>query len=122
MAETLLAADEPVPVTVRHEEGSSPFMLVADHAGNNMPRALGRLGLDAADCERHIAWDIGIAGLGRVLAGALDATLIQQDYSRLVIDCNRPAERRACARSSRRTTSASPPSSSADGKPAAPQC
>ena len=64
MAETLLAADEPVPVTVRHEEGSSPFMLVADHAGNNMPRALGRLGLDAADCERHIAWDIGIAGLG----------------------------------------------------------
>ena len=46
MAETLLAADEPVPVTVRHEEGSSPFLLVADHAGNIMPRALGRLGIE----------------------------------------------------------------------------
>jgi predicted N-formylglutamate amidohydrolase len=91
MAETLLAADEPVPVTVRHESGTSPFLLVADHAGNIMPRALGRLDLDAAECELHIAWDIGIAGLG-VLADALDATLIQQNYSRLVIDCNRPPD------------------------------
>jgi predicted N-formylglutamate amidohydrolase len=39
--------------------------LVADHAGNAMPRALGRLGVAAAERERHIAWDIGIAGLGR---------------------------------------------------------
>jgi predicted N-formylglutamate amidohydrolase len=92
MAERLLAADEPPPVTVRNEGGSSPFLLVADHAGNSMPRALGRLGIDAAECERHIAWDIGIAGLGRILADALDATLIQQNYSRLVIDCNRPPE------------------------------
>ena len=78
MAETLLAADEPVPVTVRHESRSSPFLLVADHAGNIMPRALGRLGIATAECERHIAWDIGIAGLGRLLADALDATLIQK--------------------------------------------
>src|SRR6476620_9112492 len=92
MAETLLAADEPVPVTVRHEEGSSPFLLVAHHAGNIMPRALGRLGIAPAECEQHTAWDIGIAGLGRLLADALDATLIQQNYSRLVIDCNRPPD------------------------------
>ncbi len=92
MAEKLLAPDEPAPVTVGNEHGSSPFLLVADHAGNIMPRALGRLGIDAAECERHIAWDIGIAGLGRVLADTLDATLIQQNYSRLVIDCNRPPD------------------------------
>src|SRR5215471_628200 len=42
MAERLLAADEPPPVTVGNEHGSSPFLLVADHAGNIMPRALGR--------------------------------------------------------------------------------
>jgi predicted N-formylglutamate amidohydrolase len=36
--------------------------------------------------------DIGIAGLGRLLADALDAMLIQQNYSRLVIDCNRPLD------------------------------
>jgi predicted N-formylglutamate amidohydrolase len=92
MAQKLLAADEPAAVTTYNESGSSPFLLVADHAGNSMPRALGWLGVDAAERERHIAWDIGIAGLGRILADALDATLIQQNYSRLVIDCNRPPE------------------------------
>jgi predicted N-formylglutamate amidohydrolase len=90
MSQHVLAADEPAPVTVHNAGGASPFLLVADHAGNLMPRALGRLGIAAAECERHIAWDIGIAGVGRLLADALDATLIQQDYSRLVIDCNRP--------------------------------
>jgi predicted N-formylglutamate amidohydrolase len=88
--ENLLAVDEPAPVTAYNTNGNSPFLLVADHAGNAMPRGLRRLGVAEAECERHIAWDIGIAGLGRLLADALDATLIQQNYSRLVIDCNRP--------------------------------
>jgi predicted N-formylglutamate amidohydrolase len=88
--DSLLAADEPVPVTVYRAGGRSPFLLVADHAGKAMPHALGRLGVAEAECGRHIAWDIGIAGLGPLLADALDATLIQQNYSRLVIDCNRP--------------------------------
>ena len=74
----LLAADEPVPVSVYKERGKSPFLLVADHAGNRIPRALGRLGIAKEDCQRHIAWDIGVAGLGRRLANVLDATLIQQ--------------------------------------------
>lgn len=88
----LLAVDEPAPVSVCNEGGKSPFLLVADHAGNLIPRALGRLGIAEGDCECHIAWDIGIASLGRLLANALDAILIQQNYSRLVIDCNRPLE------------------------------
>jgi predicted N-formylglutamate amidohydrolase len=88
--DSLLAADEPAPVTVHNENGSSPFLIVADHAGNFMPRALGRLGVLETECERHIAWDIGIAAVCRLVADALDATLIQQIYSRLVIDCNRP--------------------------------
>ena len=89
-AERLLAEDEPAPVTVYNEKGPSPLLLVADHAGNTMPRMLDQLGVEPAERERHIAWDIGIAGLGRMLADALDAVLIQQNYSRLVIDCNRP--------------------------------
>jgi predicted N-formylglutamate amidohydrolase len=92
LTKTLLAADEPGPVTVYDADGKSPFLLVADHAGNLIPRALGRLGLVEAELQRHIAWDIGIAGLGRLLADALDGTLIQQNYSRLVIDCNRPLD------------------------------
>ena len=51
----LLAADEPAPVTVYNADGESPFVLVADHAGNIMPRALGHLGIAEAECERHIA-------------------------------------------------------------------
>ncbi len=66
------------------------MLLVADHAGNSMPRALSSLGVSDSERARHIGWDIGIAGVSRRLADALDATLIQQNYSRLVIDCNRP--------------------------------
>src|SRR5271168_3332099 len=88
----LLAPDEPEPVTAYRLSGPSPLLLVVDHAGNTMPCALGRLGITAAECERHIAWDIGIARVGRALADALDAPMIQQNYSRLVIDCNRPPE------------------------------
>jgi predicted N-formylglutamate amidohydrolase len=89
MPDSLLAADEPAPVTVHNENGSSPFLIVADHAGNSMPRALDRLGVLDSECERHIAWDIGIAAVCRLVADALDAMLVQQNYSRLVIDCNR---------------------------------
>jgi predicted N-formylglutamate amidohydrolase len=89
MPESLLAPDEPAPVTVYNENGRSPFLIVADHAGNSMPRALRRLGVPEAERERHIAWDIGIAATCRLVADALDATLVQQNYSRLVIDCNR---------------------------------
>jgi predicted N-formylglutamate amidohydrolase len=85
----LLTADEP-PVSVYNAGGASPLLLVADHAGRAIPGALDGLGVAAPELERHIAWDIGIAGVGQMLANALGAMLIQQNYSRLVIDCNRP--------------------------------
>jgi predicted N-formylglutamate amidohydrolase len=87
--EHLLAAGDSSPVTLHNEAGRSPFLIVADHAGNLMPHVLGRLGISESECERHIAWDIGIAGVSRLMADALDATVVQQNYSRLVIDCNR---------------------------------
>ncbi|MBV9554957.1 MAG: N-formylglutamate amidohydrolase [Alphaproteobacteria bacterium] len=88
MAE-LLAGDEPPPVRVLRPAGASAFLFTADHAGRRIPRALGTLGLDQADLGRHIAWDIGIAGVAELLAEQLDATAVLQRYSRLVIDCNR---------------------------------
>jgi predicted N-formylglutamate amidohydrolase len=89
MPDRLLAADDPEPVTVSNENGGSPFVIVADHAGNSLPRALGRLGIPEIELGRHIAWDIGIGAVSRLVADALDATLIAQNYSRLLIDCNR---------------------------------
>ena len=68
---------------------SSPFLLLGDHAGREVPPKLADLGLGDADLARHIGWDIGVFGLGQRLAQTLDATFISQRYSRLVIDCNR---------------------------------
>jgi predicted N-formylglutamate amidohydrolase len=85
----LIASDDPEPVTLLNEGGGSAFFLTCDHGGRAIPGRLGRLGLAEAETWRHIAWDIGIAGVGRLLSKALDAALVIQAYSRLVIDCNR---------------------------------
>ncbi len=74
---------------VPREGGASDFVFTADHAGKLIPARLGDLGVAAADLERHIAWDIGIAAVTERLSAALDATAVLQTYSRLVIDCNR---------------------------------
>jgi len=86
----LLAADEPAAFRVEREHGRSPFVLICDHAGARVPRRLDSLGLPAEELQRHIAWDIGAAEVASRLAALLDAFLILQTYSRLVIDCNRP--------------------------------
>ena len=89
---TLLGADDPAPFTVHRAHGDSPFVLIADHAGQRIPARLGDLGLTQIELDRHIGWDIGIAGLAERLSEKLDAFAILQSYSRLVIDCNRPLE------------------------------
>jgi len=86
---SLLDQDEPKPVVAFNSGGSSPFLILGDHAGNAIPRRLGELGLSSEDRERHIAWDIGVRGLGELLATTLNAPFLHQHYSRLVIDCNR---------------------------------
>jgi predicted N-formylglutamate amidohydrolase len=70
--------------------GRSPYLLTCDHYGRLIPKVLGDLGLTEGELTRHIAWDIGIAGVAETLSRHLDAHLIAQNYSRLVIDCNRP--------------------------------
>ena len=64
-------------------------MIVCDHAGRAVPESLGRLGLPDEAFEAHIAYDIGAAALAHRLGRALDACVISQTYSRLVVDCNR---------------------------------
>jgi predicted N-formylglutamate amidohydrolase len=86
----LLSAQDPRPVGEERLEGRSPFLLIADHAGNAVPERLGDLGIKAADLNRHIGIDIGIHGVSQRLSALLDAPYLFQRYSRLVIDCNRP--------------------------------
>jgi predicted N-formylglutamate amidohydrolase len=85
----LLTADDPPPVRVLRETATSDLFLTADHAGRRIPAALQDLGVPEAERQRHIGWDIGIAGVTERLSELLDATAIFQTYSRLVIDCNR---------------------------------
>jgi predicted N-formylglutamate amidohydrolase len=86
----LLGVNDVSPVFEQNAAGRSPFLLTSDHYGRLIPKVLGDLGLPESELVRHIAWDIGIAGVATRLAQHLDAHLIAQRYSRLVIDCNRP--------------------------------
>jgi predicted N-formylglutamate amidohydrolase len=86
---TLLGPDDPAPFSVFHREGRAELVMFCDHAGRAFPKAVGSLGLGPRELDQHIAWDIGIAGLGRRLARSLDAPFFMTSYSRLVIDCNR---------------------------------
>jgi predicted N-formylglutamate amidohydrolase len=100
----LLEDDEPPPFEVEHRDGGSRFVIICDHAGRWLPRALGSLGLGPEDLQRHIAWDIGARGVALRLGAALDAFVACQRYSRLVIDCNRElGEASSIAVSSERT-------------------
>jgi len=85
----LTDADVP-PVHEYNAAGKSPYLFTCDHYGRLIPRVLGDLGLPDSERERHIAWDIGIAGVAEMLSDQLDGHLVAQRYSRLVIDCNRP--------------------------------
>ena len=87
---TLLGPADPDPVEIVNPHGGSVFLLVCEHAGRAIPSALRDLGVARGELERHIAYDIGAAGIARKLSERLDATLFLQRYSRLVIDCNRP--------------------------------
>src|SRR3984957_12729316 len=87
--DTILAPADPPAFKVVNENGAAPVLSIADHAGRRVPRRLGQLGLTDADCARHIAWDISAGAVADRIGQALDAIVIRQNYSRLIIDCNR---------------------------------
>lgn len=86
----LLAPDEPPAYGVVNPDGTSPYVLLCEHASPRIPRALAGLGLPQAQVTRHIGWDIGAQAVALQLAASLDAPLFVANYSRLVVDCNRP--------------------------------
>jgi predicted N-formylglutamate amidohydrolase len=80
---------DPAHLELFNPEGSSPVLIVCDHAGRRVPGGLERLGISEEALARHIGWDIGAADLTRRLAQLLDAPAILNHVSRLVIDPNR---------------------------------
>ena len=75
----LLVEGDPAPVRVLRPGGASEFFLTADHAGRAIPRRLGNLGLPLTELGRHIAWDIGIAGVTEKMAAGRDSTIVLRE-------------------------------------------
>lgn len=65
------------------------LLILCDHASNALPPGYALLGLQEGEFERHIAYDIGAAGVTRGLATNLGASAVLTGYSRLLIDPNR---------------------------------
>ena len=80
---------DPAAPRILRPKRSGRFVLICDHASNYIPAELHDLGLPASELGRHIAWDIGAAGVTEALSEILDAPAILSNASRLVIDCNR---------------------------------
>jgi len=87
----LLSADDPPAAEYLAPTLRPEILLICEHAGLAIPKRLDRLGFsgDFDLSQQHIAWDIGAASLSRKIAEQLGAGLIWQNYSRLIIDCNR---------------------------------
>jgi len=79
------------PFQVLGADRPGRWLISCDHADNHVPDwiAGGDLGIDAADMGRHIAWDVGAAGVAIALAELLDSPCVLSGFSRLVIDPNR---------------------------------
>lgn len=87
-----LSPDDPAPVTLLNAAGRAAVVITCDHGGDAIPAKLGGLSLDPVDRFRHIAWDIGAWETARRLAELLDAPAVLSNYSRLLIDLNRPLD------------------------------
>ena len=86
----MIAADEPPAFSVVNPDGTAPLVLTCDHASPYIARCFDQLGLDEDALRRHIAWDIGCAAVAESWSVRFDAPLVRTNYSRLIIDPNRP--------------------------------
>ncbi len=79
------------PFFIEGATRTGKWLVTCDHAANTVPDFVneGTLGLPDEDMARHIAYDIGAAGVARALGDALDSPVILSNFSRLVIDPNR---------------------------------
>ncbi|AWN37929.1 N-formylglutamate amidohydrolase [Methylobacterium radiodurans] len=79
---------QPHPVEIVAGDPARGLILACDHASNHVPPDIA-LGVAEAEFGRHIAYDIGAAGVTRRLAALLGAPAILTNFSRLIIDPNR---------------------------------
>lgn len=74
-------------------EADTGLLLIADHASNHVPDGID-LKIPPALLDQHIAVDIGVAPLAKVLGERLGMACILGGISRLVVDLNREEDAR----------------------------
>ncbi|MCF8471538.1 MAG: N-formylglutamate amidohydrolase [Sphingomonadaceae bacterium] len=78
--------DAPFEVLGTPKKGG--FLIIGDHASNHVPADVD-LGIDAAFLNAHIAWDIGVTPVARLITQDARFAAYLGGYSRLVVDLNR---------------------------------
>ena len=88
----MMSASERVPdapFRLVNGDAAPEVILVCDHASAHVPARYDGLGLPREAFERHIAYDIGAAGVVEALAGHFNCPAVLAGFSRLLIDANR---------------------------------
>jgi predicted N-formylglutamate amidohydrolase len=88
-----------IPYEIIGQPKAGGILIIADHASNYVPANID-LGIEAALLQQHIAWDIGVALVARLLVSEFEFSGVLGGISRLVTDLNRYAEEDAVIPSS----------------------
>ena len=78
------------PFDILGSPSKGGFLIVGDHASNRVPNDI-NLGIDRASLKAHVAWDIGVAPVARLIAKDDKFAAFLGGYSRLAVDLNRDA-------------------------------
>ena len=65
------------------------YIVICDHASNNVPLEYQNLGVSKKDLESHRAFDLGASEVASELSKLLRCSLVMANFSRLLIDPNR---------------------------------
>lgn len=79
-----------VPFEILGTPQQGGFLIIGDHASNRVPEDID-LGINPALLNTHIAWDIGVAEVARLITQDNRFAAYLGGYSRLVVDLNRDA-------------------------------
>ena len=82
----------------RNTKSKSQLLIIAEHAGNEIPVELSNLGLNKNDLRRHISHDIGVYGVCEFLSKKVKDQIILSKFSRLLVDLNRGINSPDCIR------------------------
>ena len=65
------------------------YLVICDHASNNIPLEYKNLGVSKKDLQSHRAFDLGASQVASELSNLLSCNLVMANFSRLLIDPNR---------------------------------